>query len=716
MKLNSFTFSIILSILPLILFSQNTSEYQTTKGHKGNSPFNQMYDLLPTPNSFRTASGAPGEKYYQQQVDYEMNLILDDQKNTLQGEELITYHNNSPNNLEYLWVQLDQNIRKKDAPFHDLMQTPAPNRAIPVHDFSKKYMQEKYDGGYNILSVKDAKGKDLEFHVNGTMMRIIPTNIISSKEKYIFQIKWSYNIPNYFLESDRNGYEPHENGNIYAMAQFYPRMAVYDDVEGWQNMQYWHRSEYSLEFGNFKVNITVPADHILNATGELKNAKEVLTNEQTKRYEKAKSTFDKPLMIVTEKETDDRMKTGSKGKTKTWRFEAENVRDFAWASSRTYMWDAMAVKVGKFTPMAESVYPKEGGDLWKDISTKAIAHTLKMYSEYSFDYPYPKAVSASAQWQGMEYPMIAFNGGRAKEDGSYDKDQMWGLVGLVIHEVGHNFFPMIVNSDERQWTWLDEGINTFLQNRAEQAWSKDFPSVRIKAEQIVNYMRSPQDKMMPIMTQGDLLTNFGSEGYSKPTIGLFILRDLILGPENFDYAFKTYAERWKFKRATPADFFRTMDDASGTDLDWFFRGWFFTTEVVDLGIKNVTQLYASEVSNRMGKGIEFRTEKNSKNIYESQLIQDYFKEYPMSASMIKPQYFYEVEYEMVGGMPMPLLVRFNFKDGSSKDMRYPVEVWRFTPESMKKFYAFEKELKSIEIDVKKQTADVNLNNNSWNKF
>src|SRR5690606_28939437 len=548
-----------LAILPCFIFSQDKTDYETSKGHRGDSPFNQLYDLLPTPNAYRTASGAPGNAYYQQQVDYEMDLVLDEENNMLNGNERITYHNHSPDVLEYLWVQLDQNLRKRDASIHDVNQQAAPNKPISADDFGKEFLKDNFDGGYDILAVKDASGKNLNHHINGTMMRIVPPEPLRPGDKFTFSIKWKYNIPNYFEVGDRNGYEPHAGGNIYAMAQFYPRMCVYNDVEGWQNMPYWQRSEYALEFGDFKVNITVPADHIMNATGELKNAGEVLTKEQVQRYEYAKSVFDEPVMVVTEEETNQRMKEGAKGKTKTWKFEAKNVRDFAWASSRTYMWDAMAVKIGDKRPMAESVYPKEGGNLWKEFSTKAVAHTLKVYSKYTFDYPYPKAVSASVQWQGMEYPMICFNGGRAKQDGSYDEDQMYGLIGLVIHEVGHNFFPMIVNSDERQWTWLDESLNTYLQNLAEQEWSEDFPSRRLRADQIVSYMQSNQKDMMPIMTQGDLLTDFGDEGYSKPAIGFAILRNLIVGKENFDYAFKTYAQRWMFKHPTPADFFRTLD-------------------------------------------------------------------------------------------------------------------------------------------------------------
>lgn len=701
-----------LTSIPMFLFSQN--QYQTTKGHANDSPFNQMYDLLPTPNSFRTAAGTPGKDYYQQQVDYVMEVNLDEHKNVLSGEETITYHNNSPDTLEYLWLQLDQNLRKKDSPYHDYTQTSTPQNPIGLETFSKLLLKERFDGGYQIQFVKDSKNKDLQFFENGTMMRVIPPNPLQPGEKFIFKVKWSYAIPNYFEVGDRNGYEPHEGGNIYAMAQFYPRLCVYNDVEGWQNMPYWQRSEYTLEFGNFDVSLTVPADHILNATGELTNAEEVLTTEQYNRYQKSKNSFENPILIVTEEETQNRMNENSADKTKTWRFKASNVRDFAWASSRTYLWDAMAVKVGKNTPMAESVYPKEGGNLWKEYSTKAVAHTLKWYSQFTFDYPYPKAVSASVQRQGMEYPMICFNGGRAKPDGTYDEKQMYDLIGLIIHEVGHNFFPMIVNSDERQWTWMDESLNTYLQNLTEQEWSKDFPSRRLKAEQIVHYMQSPQDQMMPIMTQGDLLTNFGDEGYSKPAIGLSILRNLIVGKDNFDYAFKTYANRWMFKHPTPADFFRTLDDASGSDLDWFIRGWFYTTEVVDLGIKRVTQMYPTQNKQDGTTVISFSPKKSKLNWMQSDEMKEFIANNKDLMTATKPMFFYEIEFERPGGMVMPLLVTFTFTDGTTKEIHYPVEVWRFAKESVQKFYGFEKEINSIQVDKYLETADVNLANNLWN--
>lgn len=715
MKSIKLTLVALVTIGSTVLVFSQSDQYKTTKGHNNDNPFAQLYDLLPTPTKYRTATGTPGSEYYQQQVDYNMDIVLDDVNNILKGEETITYYNNSPDTLDYLWLSMDQNLRKKDSPYHLYMQQGAPKQPMSGAEFSRTFMEEYFDGGFNVDYVKDSSGKDLQWKVIRTSMRVIPSVPIKPGAVYIFKIKWNYNIPNYFVVNDRNGFEPHKKGNIYAKAQFYPRLMVYNDVEGWQNMPYWNRSEYALEFGNFKVNITVPADHLVNATGELTNMREMLTDKQYERYQKAKNNFAQPMMIVTDAETTQRIKEGANGKTKTWRYEAQNVRDFAFVSSRAYMWDAMAVKIGDKTVMAESVYPKEGGSLWYDLSTKAVAHTLKTYSKYTFDYPYPKAVSASVQWQGMEYPMISFNGGRANADGSYTQEMANNLVGLIIHEVGHNFFSMIINSDERQWTWMDESLNTFIENIAEQEWSKDFPSRRIRAEQIVDYMQKSQEEMMPIMTQGDLLTDFGNEGYSKPAIGLHILRNTILGPENFDYAFKTYAQRWKFKHPTPADFFRTMDDASGVDLDWFFRGWFFTTEVVDLGIKTVSQLYPSESKTALGEdGIKFTKEKGNKDIYSSSAIKDYLRENP-ELKVTKPNYFYEVEYERVGGMPMPLLVTFTFEDGSSKEIRYPVEVWRFPHRPLKKMYGFDKPLKSIEVDKNKETADVNLGNNIWKK-
>jgi hypothetical protein len=562
-------------------------------GHYNNNRFSQMYDIMATPNMFRTASGAPGPAYYQQQADYKIDVELDDKNTKLFGTETITYHNNAPEPLEYLWVQLDQNRRAADSE-SPLAESDKMNGSYTPTGFSRTYMEQPFDGGFKIEYVKDAKGKPMEYTINKTMMRIDLASPLKPGEKIVFSIKWWYNINNYFVVGGRSGYEhfAKDGNNLYIIAQFYPRMAVYNDVEGWQNMQFWGAGEFALPFGNFEVTITVPADHIMEATGELQNRKEVFTAAQLKRYELAEKTFDKPVVVVTQQEAEQAEK-GFSEKKKTWKFKAKMVRDFAFSTSRKFMYDAMAVKLGGKNVMAISLYPKESNPLWGDNSTKVVAHTLKTYSKYTFDYPYPKAVSISAEGQGMEYPMICWNYGRPDENGFVSEKLKYGMMSVIIHEVGHNFFPMIVNSDERQWTWMDEGLNTFLQYITEQEFIEGYPSSRGPAAKIVPYMSGDQKFLEPIMSNSETIHQFGANAYAKPATGLVILRETIMGKELFDHAFKTYANRWKFKHPTPEDFFRTMEDASAVDLDWFWRGWFYSTDYVDIGIKEVKQFRVS---------------------------------------------------------------------------------------------------------------------------
>jgi hypothetical protein len=523
-----------------------------------------------------------------------MDIELDDKNTKLYGKETITYHNNSPESLDYSWVQLDQNINLKDSK-SDLTESQRMDPAYTPDAFSRRFMEENFDGGFNIEYVQDANGKPMKYIVNQTMMRIDLPVPLKSGEQMSFSIKWWYNINNYRVIGGRSGYEhfDKDNNNLYIIAQFYPRMAVYNDVEGWQNMQFWGAGEFALTFGNFDVNITVPADHIMDGTGELLNRAEVLTTEQLKRYELATKTFDKPVVVVTQAEAE-KAEKGFSDKKKTWKFSAKNVRDFAFSTSRKFIYDAMAVKLADKTVMALSLYPKESNPLWGETSTKVVAHTLKTYSKYTFDYPYPKAISVSAEDQGMEYPMICWNYGRPDEKGFVSDRIKYGNISVIIHEVGHNFFPMIVNSDERQWTWMDEGLNTFLEYLTEQEFMQDFPSSRGPAFKIVPYMSGDQKFLEPIMTNSESIHQFGSNAYAKPATGLNILREVIMGRELFDQAFKTYANRWKFKHPTPEDFFRTMEDASAVDLDWFWRGWFYTTDYVDMGIQSVKQYNVTE--------------------------------------------------------------------------------------------------------------------------
>ncbi|MEM8566809.1 MAG: M1 family metallopeptidase, partial [Bacteroidota bacterium] len=538
--------------------------------------FEQLGTNLPTPNEYRTGSGAPGTAYWQQKADYDMEIEIDDETQRLTGKENITYFNNSPDVLKYLWVQLDQNVREKETNSLKTRNTSLRD-SLPAKSAASGLGFIDYDGGFKIQSVTDASGKPLSYTINKTMMRIDLTTPLKSGGNVQFNIEWFYNINDRMLLGGRGGMEyfPEDGNYLYTIAQFFPRMAVYDDYEGWQNKQFMGRGEFALTFGDYKMKITVPDDHIVAASGMLQNAKDVLTKGQIDRFEQAKKSFDKPVIIATQAEAEEREKSKSK-KTKTWEFYAENVRDVAFATSRKFIWDAQAVKVGDKTPLAMSYYPKEGNPLWEKESTLAVKNTLEVYSKYTIDYPYPQATSVHAASIGMEYPMICFNFGRPRKDGTYSDRTKYRMIGVIVHEVGHNFFPMIINSDERQWTWMDEGLDTFLQYRTEQEAYENFPSRRGPASGIVPYMKMDKNRIRPIMTNSEQVTNLGWNAYAKPATALNILRETVMGPELFDKAFKEYAERWAFKHPKPADFFRTMEDASAVDLDWFWKGWFYT--------------------------------------------------------------------------------------------------------------------------------------------
>jgi hypothetical protein len=732
----------LLALMPCFLTAQENKQTPKEPGHYDTNKFSQMYDLLATPNMFRTASGAPGPAYYQQQADYKMDIILDDKNKRIDGVETITYHNNSPETLEYVWVQLDQNEKKRDSK-SPLVQSQRMDGAMPVDGFVKKYMQDSFDGGFNLTYVNDANGKPLNYVINQTMMRIDLPTPLKPKEKVSFSIKWWYNINNYRVEGGRSGYEEFEkDGNrLYVIAQFFPRMAVYNDVEGWQNMQFWGTGEFALAFGNYDVNITVPADHILEATGVLTNRKEVFTAEQVKRYELAEKTFDKPVLIVTPEEAKAAEK-GFSNKTKTWKFRAENVRDFAFSTSRKFIYDAMAVKLETKNVMAISLYPNESNPLWEEYSTRAVAQTLKTYSKHTFDYPYHKAISISAEDQGMEYPMICWNYGRPDEKGFVSDRIKYGMISVIIHEVGHNYFPMIVNSDERQWSWMDEGLDTFLQYLTEQEFMKDYPSSRGPASKIVPYMKGDQKFLEPIMSNSEVIHQFGANAYGKPATGLNILRETIMGHDLFDHAFKTYANRWMFKHPTPEDFFRTMEDASAVDLDWFWRGWFFSTDYVDIGIENVKQYYLTDepteaLKNARARRGRFGTangpyvylvEESNKELNSSRKKELNSKEIkPLDefltskftteeqGKLKSPKYFYEVEFNKPGGMIMPIIVELQFEDGTSETHKFPEQIWRKNNQTATRVFATAKKIKKIQVDPKLETADVDVTNNSWPK-
>ncbi|MFV0248909.1 MAG: M1 family metallopeptidase [Tenacibaculum sp.] len=709
-------------------FAQQASKHVPVKGHTDLSKFRQLKDLLATPNEQRTASGAPGHGYSQQKVDYDMDILLDEQSNKIYGDQTITYHNNSKDQLEYLWVQLDQNMRAPDSKTPLASSQPIKPYQTP-DEFIKNTMAIPKKFGFNIESVKYANGTDLSYTINRTMMRINLPKPLESGSVFKFKIKWNYLINNSVKDGGRSGFEIFPDGNkSYTIAQFFPRLAVYNNVEGWQNMQFWGRSEWALEFGDYNVRLTVPADHILDATGVLQNEKEVLTKKQRDRWHEARESFKNPIFIVTQKEAEANEKKMSKN-TKTWHFKANTVRDFAFASSRKYIWDAMAVNINGKTVMAVSLYPKEGNPLWEEHSTRVVANTLEEYSKLTFDYPYPKAVSVHAKKQGMEYPMICFNYGRPNPDGSYSDRVKNGMIGVITHEIGHNFFPMIVSSDERQWTWMDEGLNSFVETLAELDYDPNFDTKNLPKD-IVRYMSLDQNLLSPIMSQGDYVQNFGSNAYAKPAAGLYMLRHTIMSPELFDYAFSTYAKRWMFKHPTPADFFRTMEDASGMDLDWFWRGWFYTTDYNDIGIKEVKLLYVSDKPDKETKKLQERYPsyfaKLEKQIYlttdKEKANNQELNAYISNLSADKkanlkefPKYIYQVEFEKPGGLVMPIIVELTFADQTKERHKFPAQIWQKNDHQAFRLFTSDKEIKNIVIDPDLETADINTSNNHWPK-
>ena len=748
MKITHIKLALFFILISFSGFSQQNPIQSNEKGHINTNKFRQLYQEFSSPNMFRTAAGAPGPAYYQQQADYKMDIELDDKNKKIYGSESITYTNNSPDDLEYLWVQLDQNVRKKDSPSLE-KDGSSVRLAYPPADFTKDFLNDPFDGGFNIEYVKNENGKPLSYMINQTMMRVDLPEPLKSGDNFSFSIKWWYNIQDHVNQDGRSGYEsfPSDSNRAYIIAQFFPRMAVYNEVEGWQNYQFWGDGEFALPFGNYDVKITVPSDHILDATGELQNRKDVFSKEMLKRFNKAKKSYDKPVMIVTQSEAEETEKGFSNNK-KTWHFKAQNVRDFAFASSRKYIWDMMAVKIGERDVMAVSMYPREGNPLWEDYSTVVVAETLKTYSDYTFDYPYHKAISVHAAQIGMEYPMICFNFGRPNIDGSYSDRVKYGMIGVIIHEIGHNFFPMIVNSDERQWAWMDEGINTFVQYVTEQKLGRDkpeiiyplkkYPSRRGEAKDIVNYMSVNQNNLAPIMSNPENVYSLGPNAYGKPATALNILRETVMGKELFDHAFKTFSKRWMFKHPTPEDFFRTMEDASAVDLDWFWRGWFYTTDYVDIGIKEVKQLYVSTGPSvemqqlmkdngwsRLRPLVHFENfENDSENIKDgnplenSKLLNNYLNE-NYTAEEIKnlkiPKYFYEIIFDKPGGLVMPIIVEYEYEDGSKERIKYPVQVWRKNDNLVSKVVTSNKKIINISLDPDLETADIDTSNNSWPK-
>ncbi|XOV92575.1 MAG: M1 family metallopeptidase [Bacteroidota bacterium] len=676
--------------------------------------FEQLRTQLPTPNEFRTASGTPGESYWQQKVDYKIQVTLDDVNQQINGQAGVTYFNESPHELPYIWFQLDQNMRNSDSDKRATKTGKISGTMTPT-DFQQYEKQDKEVEGYNIEWVRSATGYELNYTINKTMMRVDLPKPLPPGQSIALWLAWNYKLNNRLIDKEaRSGYEyfPEDDNYMYTVAQFFPRAAVYSDFEGWQNKQFMGESEFATNFGDYQVDITVPADMIVAATGTLMNPSEVLTKDQVSRLDKAKSTYDKPVLIVTAGEAKRNEPLRSR-KLKRWHFDANNVRDFAFAASRKFVWDAMAVDVGENDAIAMSFYTKESNQLWKKYATEATAHTIRFYSKYLFEYPYPVAISVNSANQGMEYPMINFSGGRPEGD-KYNENDANTLISLLIHEVGHNYFPMIVNTDERSLFWMDEGINSFLQYLAEQDWMWGYPSKRGPAEKVIPYMNGQHGAFRPIMSDPEHFVSKYGNAYIRPATALNILRNLVMGPELFDFAFKTYANTWKYKHPTYADFFRIMEDASAVDLDWFWKEWFFSTDHVDVAIESIKWYRLSDSrsvipsENLMEINSEpytFNYKPSSPGEFIEKIDDQKFKE-NMSALN-----YYEVTFDNKGGLVTPLVLEWKYTDTSTEVEIIPAQIWRRNERTATKIFVKEKKVVSLRLDPDQMTADVDTKNN-----
>ncbi|MCF0061716.1 M1 family metallopeptidase [Dyadobacter chenwenxiniae] len=750
------------ALLPLLILlitvSAMAQQLPTNPNYKANDRFEQLGTILPTPNSTRAASGAPGREYWQQRADYDIKVELDDDKRQIIGSETITFFNNSPDDLKYIWLQLDQNLFKKDGigatsrtgSVNEKGMSPAQLAAL--NNGRGSSLDPKTEYGYKIGAVKDKAGKALPYTINGTMMRIDLPMTMKPGTSFVFGVDWSYYVTEYY---GRSGYEffPKDGNANYFIAHWFPRLAPYDDINGWNHKQFLGQGEFALIFGNYKVAITAPADHVVAASGECQNYAQVLTATQKQRLKQAE-TSKTPVLIVTQAEAEKAEKRENKnpGK-KTWIYKADNVRDFAFASSRKFIWDAMQSDVYKSGRKiwCMSIYPKEGNPLWEQYSTRAVAHTLKSYGARTFEYPYPVAISChSVAGGGMEYPMISFNGGRPEEDGTYSEAVKYGMIGVIIHEVGHNFFPMIVNSDERQWAWMDEGLNTFCQYLAEKEWDYNFPTRRGEPNQITDYMSSDKSVLTPIMASAENVIGLGPNAYAKPATALNILRETVMGRELFDHAFKEYATRWRFKSPSPADFFRTMEDASGVDLDWFWKGWFYGTEPVDQDLvsvdwfsidtqnpaieKEIARKEAARKQETMSKMQDAKT-KGETVVAQDSTMADFYNRYdPFKVTEAdKQKYeqymasltenekaliqensnFYTLSIKNKGGLPMPVIVKMGFEDGTDSVAVFPAEIWRFNDAQINKVISTKKKVVQWTLDPYQQIADIDTENNAF---
>lgn len=757
-------------------FANNSEKPNVTAGseHDAAAKFRQLDHVLPSPNVYRSASGAPGPAYWQQRASHTMDIRLDEDQRRIYAESDIEYTNNSPDTLNYIWLALDQN-RFKDGSLERRSATASAagsrrgdgaggEDSYSFFALRKEQAFEDRQYGFEFNAIMDADGDALPYIINDSMMRIDLDEPLDSGESITIQVDWEHNILDEVAIGGRGGYEYFEEDDnyIFGMAQWFPRLASYTDYTGWQNKQFLGRGEFTLEFGDYEVNLTVPSDHIVSATGELQNPRDVLTATQRKRL--ADINTESPIYIVTPEEAEENEKSKAKG-NKTWTFTADNVRDFAWSSSRKYIWDAMKFEQDDAEVpevLAMSFFPKEADPIWSQYSTQAVVHTMDVYNKFAFNYPYPTAQSVNT-WErgGMEYPMITFNGYRPSEDEKsgetvYSRNIKYGLIGVIIHEIGHIYFPMVVNSDERRYTWMDEGLNSFLEYMAEYEWEENFPISRgtqNPLDVIPSYMTS--SNQVPIMTQSDSVLQFGPNAYSKPAASLIVLRETVMGRELFDFAFREYATRWKFKRPTPADFFRTMEDASAVDLDWFWRGWYYGTDHVDMAVTGVREYQISTKNPEIEKDIERAEYERDRPENISQIrnreeglktrlkrysdLEDFYNENDKftvtnadrnkfkkfydgledwerkayDRAMKDGKYLYFVDFENIGGLISPLPVTIEYENGTSEEMMIPAEIWRRNSEKVTKLFSLDSRAVGFKLDVHHQTADADFSNNSY---
>ena len=754
---------IFISIFLLSFIQLSSAEIDQSKG-LFEDKFRQLDESFPSPNLYRPATGEPGPDYWQQRADYKIKIKLDENSRSVSGTETIKYTNNSPLTLNYIWIQLDQNIFKQDSINNLTRPWWGENKSVDFSILRRQNFMDNFNGGFRDLSFK-INNKVAQTFLVGTHIRLNLEKPLKPGGSTEINISWSYALVEENAVRARNGYESFADGNdIFLLAQWYPRVTVFSDYEGWHNKEFVGNGEFTLEFGNYEVEITVPSDHVVAATGVLINDNDVLNATQKKRILQAKKS-EKPIFIITPEEAL-KNELEKNTQTKTWIFKAENVRDFAWTSSRKFIWDAAGFRQdSKDNPlvMAMSFYPNEGEPLWSKYSTEAVMHTMKVYSKYSFDYPYPTAQSINGPVGGMEYPMITFNGPRTEleEDGTrtYSRSEKEFLIGVVIHEVGHIYFPMTVNSDERQWTWMDEGLNTFIQYLAEQEWDINYRSDRGEPRWITDFMSSRNQ--VPIMTNSESLLQFGNNAYAKPATALVILRETILGRELFDQAFKEYANRWKFKRPTPYDFFRTMEESSGVDLDWFWRGWFYSTDHVDISLNNIHIATLDTLDPQVdltkdridlqNEPIILHDQRNESAEIETRVIErpklldiydqydeftpsdremrDYkeilddlydkndsdpeWKKKALVEALEKEEDYYIFEFSNEGGLIMPIPLEITYEDGNKELIRIPVEIWRKNPHKTKWLKRSKIKITQAIIDPFWEIGDTEIENNYY---